>query len=51
MQFIDLTAQQERLRESIQSAIGRVLTHGSYILGPEVAQLEEELAERVGAPA
>lgn len=47
--FIDLAAQQGRLRPAIESAIARVLAHGQYILGPEVAELEERLAEYCGA--
>jgi UDP-2-acetamido-2-deoxy-ribo-hexuluronate aminotransferase len=47
--FVDLAAQQERLRCSIDAGIARVLAHGQYILGPEVAELEERLAAYVGA--
>ena len=46
MAFTDLAAQQLVIRESIDRAIAKVLTHGSYIMGPEVRQLEEELAYR-----
>lgn len=42
--FIDLKAQQARLRPQIDSAIAAVLDHGQYILGPEVKQFESELA-------
>jgi dTDP-4-amino-4,6-dideoxygalactose transaminase len=42
--FIDLKAQQRRIRKQIDVAIGRVLDHGAYILGPEVRQFEAELA-------
>jgi len=48
MQFIDLQAQQERIRPQIDAAIKRVLDHGQYIMGPEVGQLEQMLAEFVG---
>jgi len=48
MQFIDLEAQQQRIRPQIDAAIKRVLDHGQYIMGPEVAQLEKMLAEFVG---
>ena len=44
MDFIDLKAQQQRIRSQIDVAIGRVLDHGAYILGPEVRQFEAELA-------
>lgn len=47
--FIDLAAQQERLRSEIEQGIARVLAHGQYILGPEVAELEEKLAAYTGA--
>jgi UDP-2-acetamido-2-deoxy-ribo-hexuluronate aminotransferase len=47
--FIDLAAQQDRLRPQIEAGIARVLAHGQYILGPEVAELEEKLAAYTGA--
>lgn len=47
--FIDLPAQQDRLRPQIEAGIARVLAHGQYILGPEVAELEEKLAAYTGA--
>lgn len=47
--FIDLTAQQARLRPAIDASIARVLDHGQYIMGPEVGQLEADLAARCGA--
>ncbi|MFA5665046.1 DegT/DnrJ/EryC1/StrS family aminotransferase [Castellaniella sp.] len=49
MKFVDLGAQQARLKTEIDAAIARVLAHGQYILGPEVAELEECLAEYTGA--
>ena len=49
MQFIDLAAQQERIRDRVDAAIARVLDHGRYVMGPEVAQLEEELGRFCGA--
>ncbi|MFC1701409.1 DegT/DnrJ/EryC1/StrS family aminotransferase [Pseudomonadota bacterium] len=48
MQFIDLMAQQERIRPQLDKAIKKVLDHGRYIMGPEVAELESMLAEFVG---
>lgn len=42
--FIDLAAQQRALGSRIQRAISRVLEHGSYIMGPEVFELEDLLA-------
>ena len=47
--FVDLAAQQERLRSEIEGGIARVLSHGKYILGPEVAELEDRLADYCGA--
>ena len=47
--FIDLEAQQARLREKIDAAIAHVLDHGQYILGPEVGLFEQELAAFTGA--
>ena len=47
--FIDLAAQQDRLRTDIEAGIARVLSHGQYILGPEVAELEDKLAVYTGA--
>lgn len=49
IEFIDLKAQQSRIKAEIDAGIQRVLTHGQYILGPEVAELEEKLAAYVGA--
>ncbi|RUO19699.1 aminotransferase DegT [Aliidiomarina iranensis] len=49
MQFIDLVAQQERIKDKIDAGIARVLAHGQYILGPEVGELEEKLAVYTGA--
>lgn len=47
--FIDLKAQQNRIKDKIDAGIQSVLTHGQYILGPEVTELEEKLAAYVGA--
>lgn len=47
--FIDLHAQQHRLRNRIDAAISRVLDHGAYIMGPEVAELESRLSAFCGA--
>jgi hypothetical protein len=48
VQFIDLAAQQERIRERIEANIAAVLDHGKYIMGPEIQRLEEKLARYVG---
>ena len=49
MPFIDLAAQQRIVRPQIDAAIARVLDHGQYIMGPEVAELERQLAAFTGA--
>ena len=49
IEFCDLKAQQARIKDKIDAGIQRVLAHGQYILGPEVADLEEKLAAFVGA--
>src|SRR5262249_60835466 len=49
IEFIDLKAQQARIRARIDAAIARVLDHGQYIMGPEVSELEERLAKFAGA--
>jgi dTDP-4-amino-4,6-dideoxygalactose transaminase len=47
--FIDLAAQRRRLGKSVDEAIARVLSHGQYIMGPEVLELERLLAQFCGA--
>ncbi|PUE47650.1 DegT/DnrJ/EryC1/StrS aminotransferase family protein [Limnohabitans sp. 2KL-51] len=49
MDFIDLKTQYQRLKADIDAGIQRVLDHGQYILGPEVAELEEKLAAYTGS--
>jgi UDP-2-acetamido-2-deoxy-ribo-hexuluronate aminotransferase len=49
MEFIDLKSQYKRLKLEIDAGIQRVLDHGQFILGPEVAELEKKLAHYVGA--
>ena len=46
--FIDLASQQARIRDKIDTAMTAVLDHGQYIMGPEVNQLEEDLASFSG---
>jgi dTDP-4-amino-4,6-dideoxygalactose transaminase len=48
MQFIDLKTQQKRIRKGIDASITRVLEHGKYIMGPEIPQLEQTLANFAG---
>jgi dTDP-4-amino-4,6-dideoxygalactose transaminase len=47
--FIDLAAQQARIKPAIDARIQAVLSHGGYIMGPEVNDLERRLAEFCGA--
>ena len=49
MDFIDLKTQQERIKDALDANIRRVLAHGQYVMGPEVAELERQLAAYVGA--
>ena len=46
--FIDLKSQYIRNKTALNDAIMNVLEHGQYIMGPEVAELEQQLAEYVG---
>jgi dTDP-4-amino-4,6-dideoxygalactose transaminase len=48
--FIDLDAQRRAIGPRMEEAILSVVRSGKYILGPEVAQLERELAAFCGAP-
>ncbi len=49
MDFIDLKTQYAALRESVNARIQKVLDHGQYVMGPEVAELEARLAAWTGA--
>jgi len=49
MQFIDLAAQQLRIRADLEARLKAVLDHNIYIMGPEVSELEEGLARFAGA--
>jgi UDP-2-acetamido-2-deoxy-ribo-hexuluronate aminotransferase len=49
MEFVDLKAQYQRLKPRIDARIQTVLDHGRFILGPEVQELESQLAARTGA--
>lgn len=48
MQFIDLKSQYQQIEKQVKERINAVLAHGSYIMGPEVRELEEKLAAYVG---
>jgi len=47
--LIDLPAQRARLGAKVEAAIGRVLGHGQYIMGPEVFEAERRLSAHGGA--
>jgi UDP-2-acetamido-2-deoxy-ribo-hexuluronate aminotransferase len=49
LDFIDLKTQYRALREPINTRIQKVLDHGQYILGPEIAELERKLAAYTGS--
>ncbi|MBP6986112.1 MAG: DegT/DnrJ/EryC1/StrS aminotransferase family protein [Alphaproteobacteria bacterium] len=47
--FVDLVSQKNRLKAGVMQAMERVLDHGLYIMGPEIADLESILAQSSGA--
>ena len=47
--FIDLATQQDRIRPQLDAAMKKVLSHGKYIMGPEVLELEKRLCDFVNA--
>ena len=48
MQFIDLKTQYRQIETDVNARIKAVLEHGRYIMGPEIPELEERLADYVG---
>ncbi|TAM99624.1 MAG: DegT/DnrJ/EryC1/StrS aminotransferase family protein [Rhizobiaceae bacterium] len=48
MQFIDLGAQRERLGGRISAVVEKVIAEGRYILGPEVTEFENRMADYMG---
>jgi UDP-2-acetamido-2-deoxy-ribo-hexuluronate aminotransferase len=48
MQFIDLKSQYALIEKEILQGIKTVLDHGQYIMGPEIEQLERQLADFIG---
>lgn len=48
MEFIDLKEQYRRYQPQIDERMRRVLDHGHFVMGPEIAELEAELAAYVG---
>ncbi|MBE6754667.1 MAG: DegT/DnrJ/EryC1/StrS family aminotransferase, partial [Ruminococcaceae bacterium] len=49
MEFIDLKAQYAALKDKLDTVIPAVLEHGHFIMGPEVMELEKQLAQYTGA--
>jgi UDP-2-acetamido-2-deoxy-ribo-hexuluronate aminotransferase len=48
IQLHNLKAQYARLKDPVNARIQKVLEHGQYIMGPEIAELEQRLAQFVG---
>ena len=48
MNFVDLKTQYERIQVDVQARIQAFLSHGRYVMGPEITALEERLAAMVG---
>lgn len=48
MEFIDLKTQYEKYKTEIDRRMRNVVDHGQFIMGPEVQELEDALAEYVG---
>ncbi len=48
MEFLDLKTQQKRIRKPLEKRINKILDHGAYIMGPEIFELEEKLADYCG---
>lgn len=48
MQFIDLKTQYERIKEQVDANIHGVLNHNRYVMGPEITEMEQKLAEFAG---
>ncbi|PHQ79423.1 MAG: aminotransferase DegT [Coxiella sp. (in: Bacteria)] len=49
MKYIDLNHQYKRIKPAVDAAIQRVLDHGQFIMGPEITEFEQVLADYVGA--
>ena len=49
MDFIDLKTQFKKVEDQVNNSIKRVLSHGQYIMGPEVEELEYELNNYIGS--
>ena len=49
MQFIDLKSRHKLIGDKINARIQKVMEHGQFILGPEVREVEEKLAQYTGS--
>ncbi len=49
IEFVDLKAQADVLGDDVKLAIDKVLSHGRFIMGPEVYELEQQLSDFTGA--
>jgi UDP-2-acetamido-2-deoxy-ribo-hexuluronate aminotransferase len=49
MQFIDLKSRHQLIEGKINARIQKVMKHGQFILGPEVSEVEEKLAQYTGS--
>ncbi|PIP88506.1 MAG: aminotransferase DegT [Bdellovibrionales bacterium CG12_big_fil_rev_8_21_14_0_65_38_15] len=49
MEFIDLKTQYDSIHEDITHQINKVLSHGQYIMGPEIGELESELSRFINS--
>jgi dTDP-4-amino-4,6-dideoxygalactose transaminase len=48
LNFIDIQAQYQYLKAELDAGVAAVLKHGQFIMGPEVAEFEQELADFIG---
>ncbi len=48
MQFIDLKTQSDRIQDALINRFKTVLSHGAFIMGPEISEVEKKLSEFVG---
>ena len=49
MHFIDLKSRHQLIGDKINARIQQVMEHGQFILGPEVQEVEEKLAQYTGS--
>ena len=49
MQFIDLKTRHQLIGDKLNARIQKVMNHGQFILGPEVREVEEKLAQYTGS--